>query len=141
MRYYIWLIIIGVFTVTNISDSKAESKSKKYITTPSGLKYLEVKEGNGAVAKKGDLVQVHYTGTLESGKKFDSSRDRGEPIEFLLGHGQVIKGWDGGIEGMKIGDQRQLIIPPELGYGSIAMGDVIPANSTLLFDVEPVGVE
>lgn len=127
--------------MANISESKAEANSQKPITTPSGLKYLDTKEGNGAQAKKGDLVQVHYTGTLENGKKFDSSHDRREPIEFLLGHGQVIRGWDEGIDGMKVGGKRKLVIPPELGYGAMAMGDVIPANSTLFFDVELVGVE
>ena len=86
-------------------------------------------------------MSVHYTGTLENGTKFDSSRDRGQPFQFPLGAGRVIKGWDEGIATMKIGGQRQLIIPPDLGYGSRGAGGVIPPNATLLFDVELLGVE
>lgn len=103
------------------------------------LKIEEVKAGEGAEAKAGDFVRVHYTGTLTSGKQFDSSRDRFEPIEFQLGMGEVIKGWDQGIAGMKIGGQRKLTIPPSLGYGKRDMG-VIPPDSTLLFDVELVEI-
>ncbi len=94
-----------------------------------------VKEGSGEAAKAGDIVSVHYTGTLTDGTKFDSSRDRGTPFTFTLGAGQVIKGWDQGVAGMKRGEQRKLVVPPEMGYGSRAVS-VIPANSTLLFDVE-----
>jgi FKBP-type peptidyl-prolyl cis-trans isomerase FkpA len=114
----------------------------KFKTTKSGLQYAVLKPGAGAVAKAGDHVFVHYTGWLKSnGKKFDSSRDRNEPIDFPLGAGRVIKGWDEGVAGMKIGEQRQLVIPPSLGYGDRAMGgDVIPANSTLVFDVELVKI-
>jgi peptidylprolyl isomerase len=109
------------------------------ITTPSGLKYVEVKIGTGATAAAGQQVSVHYTGTLESGQKFDSSLDRGTPFQFNLGGGQVIKGWDEGIAGMKIGGKRKLIIPPNLGYGARGVGP-IPPNATLLFDVELVGI-
>lgn len=109
-------------------------------TTPSGLQYRDDKVGDGQEAKAGDLVAVHYTGTLADGKKFDSSRDRGQPFQFGLGAGQVIRGWDEGVAGMKIGGRRTLVIPPELGYGSRAMGNVIPANSTLVFDVELLGI-
>lgn len=111
------------------------------VTTDSGLKYVEVVEGTGAIPQKGQTVSVHYTGTLENGTKFDSSRDRGQPFQFPLGAGRVIKGWDEGIASMKIGGQRQLIIPPDLGYGSRGAGGVIPPNATLLFDVELLGAE
>lgn len=111
------------------------------VTTASGLKYVEIVEGTGAMPEKGQKVKVHYTGTLEDGSKFDSSRDRNTPFEFRIGQGQVIKGWDEGLSTMKVGGQRQLIIPPELGYGSRGAGGVIPPNATLLFDVELLGVE
>jgi peptidylprolyl isomerase len=108
-------------------------------TTPSGLQYRDDAVGEGQEAKAGDTVSVHYTGTLQDGKKFDSSRDRGQPFSFPLGAGHVIKGWDEGVAGMKIGGRRSLVIPPELGYGGRAIGP-IPPNSTLLFDVELLGI-
>ncbi len=119
----------------NTTTARKIEVSEKYITTPSGLKYLDMVEGSGAAPKTGQTVSVHYTGTLEDGTKFDSSRDRGRPFEFQLGAGQVIKGWDEGIASMKVGGRRQLVIPPDLGYGSRGIGP-IPPNSTLLFDVE-----
>ena len=106
-----------------------------------GLMIEEVKIGDGAVATKGKTVSVHYTGTLTNGTKFDSSLDRGRPIEFVLGTGMVIKGWDQGIDGMKVGGKRKLTIPPELAYGARGMPGAIPPNSTLLFDVELVAVK
>ncbi|WGV28604.1 FKBP-type peptidyl-prolyl cis-trans isomerase [Halotia branconii] len=117
-----------------MSDDKA-------VTTPSGLKYVELEKGSGATPQTGNTVVVHYTGTLEDGTKFDSSRDRGQPFSFKLGVGQVIKGWDEGLSTMKVGDRRQLIIPPELGYGSRGAGGVIPPNATLLFDVELLDIK
>lgn len=115
------------------------------ITTPSGLQYIDTVEGDGATAVAGQYVSVHYTGWLykdgEQGAKFDSSRDRNDPFEFGLGAGMVIKGWDEGVQGMKIGGQRTLIIPAELGYGARGAGGVIPANATLKFDVELLGIE
>ena len=114
------------------------------ITTPSGLQYTDTVEGAGPEAKAGQGVSVHYTGWLfkdgEQGAKFDSSRDRNAPFEFTLGAGMVIKGWDEGVAGMKIGGQRTLIIPSELGYGARGAGGVIPGNSTLKFDVELLNV-
>ena len=114
-------------------------------TTSTGLQYLDVVVGEGAEAKSGQYVSVHYTGWLyqdgEQGAKFDSSRDRNDPFEFPLGAGMVIKGWDEGVQGMKIGGQRTLIIPPELGYGARGAGGVIPPNATLKFDVELLGLE
>jgi|SRR5471030_764895 FKBP-type peptidyl-prolyl cis-trans isomerase len=112
----------------------------KGTTTTSGLEYWDIKVGTGPTAEKGQTVKVHYTGFLTTGKKFDSSVDRGEPFTFSLGEGQVIKGWDEGVAGMKVGGKRQLRIPQELGYGAQGAGGVIPPNATLIFDVELLGV-
>jgi peptidylprolyl isomerase len=108
-------------------------------TTASGLQYRDDTVGTGAEARAGQQVSVHYTGTLTDGKKFDSSRDRGQPFGFGLGAGQVIRGWDEGVAGMKVGGRRTLVSPPELGYGQRPVGP-IPAGSTLVFDVELLGV-
>jgi FKBP-type peptidyl-prolyl cis-trans isomerase FkpA len=109
-------------------------------TTPSGLQYEDTTPGTGPEAKPGQHVHVHYTGWLfndgQQGAKFDSSRDRNEPFAFSLGAGMVIKGWDEGVAGMKIGGKRTLVIPPQLGYGARGAGGVIPPNATLKFDVE-----
>ncbi|MCC6336023.1 MAG: FKBP-type peptidyl-prolyl cis-trans isomerase [Myxococcales bacterium] len=104
------------------------------------LQIEELKQGTGAEAKAGQDVSVHYVGTLTDGSKFDSSRDRGSPFQFRLGAGQVIKGWDQGVAGMKVGGLRKLTIPPELGYGARGFPPVIPGNSTLVFEVELLGV-
>jgi FKBP-type peptidyl-prolyl cis-trans isomerase len=123
----------------NSSPTKVEGKGK---STSSGLQYWDLKEGTGTTASAGKSVSVHYTGWLASnGKKFDSSVDRGQPFMFQLGAGQVIKGWDEGVAGMKVGGKRQLRIPPELGYGSRGAGGVIPPNATLIFDVELLAVK
>ncbi|MEB0136185.1 FKBP-type peptidyl-prolyl cis-trans isomerase [Actimicrobium sp. CCC2.4] len=115
------------------------------VTTPSGLQYKDVKLGTGAVAKSGSKVNVHYTGWLQNpdgstGKKFDSSRDRGQPFQFPLGGGQVIRGWDEGVQGMQVGGQRRLVIPAALGYGQRGAAGVIPPGATLIFDVELLGL-
>jgi peptidylprolyl isomerase len=104
--------------------------------TASGLQYVDIKEGTGASPKTGQTAVVHYTGWLLDGKKFDSSKDRGQPFNFAVGRGQVIKGWDEGVATMKVGGVRKLIIPPELGYGARGAGGVIPPNATLTFEVE-----
>jgi len=116
-------------------------KKLKMEKTASGLEYTDEVVGQGAAPKAGQTVVVHYTGWLMDGKKFDSSRDRGEPFKFTLGQGQVIKGWDEGLSTMKVGGRRTLVIPPDLGYGARGAGGVIPPNATLKFDVELIGVE
>jgi FKBP-type peptidyl-prolyl cis-trans isomerase FkpA len=114
------------------------------ITTPSGLQYEDTVVGSGAEARAGQHVSVHYTGWLytngSKGAKFDSSKDRNDPFDFGLGGGQVIKGWDEGVQGMKVGGTRVLVIPPQLGYGARGAGGVIPPNATLMFEVELLGV-
>ena len=114
-------------------------------TTPSGLQFIDNVVGDGPEAAAGQHVTVHYTGWLynngEQGAKFDSSRDRNDPFDFPLGAGMVIKGWDEGVAGMKVGGARTLIIPPELGYGARGAGGVIPPNATLKFDVELLALE
>jgi FKBP-type peptidyl-prolyl cis-trans isomerase len=108
--------------------------------TGSGLQIVEIEAGTGPEARTGQEVTVHYTGWLTNGTKFDSSRDRGEPFKFGLGRGQVIRGWDEGVAGMKVGGRRRLVIPPELGYGARGAGGAIPGGATLLFNVELLGV-
>jgi FKBP-type peptidyl-prolyl cis-trans isomerase len=110
------------------------------VKTVSGLQYWDIKVGTGQVAKAGDKVKVHYTGWLTTGKKFDSSVDAHQPFDFTLGAGEVIKGWDEGVAGMKVGGKRQLRIPPELGYGVDGQPPTIPQNATLIFDVQLLAV-
>ena len=128
---------------TEVKADTTETKKMKepeVITTKSGLKYIDHVIGDGDEAQRGASVEVHYTGWLDDkgkkGKKFDSSKDRNQPFIFMLGAGQVIRGWDEGVAGMKVGGKRELIIPPELGYGTRGAGNVIPPNSTLIFEVE-----
>jgi peptidylprolyl isomerase len=127
-----WMIV-GILLLG--CESKV-TKEAKEITTPSGLKYTDLKVGKGMEAKQGDIVVVHYTGWLEDNTKFDSSKDRGTPFEFRLGEGRVIKGWEEGVVGMKVGGKRKLVIPPELGYGETGVPGVIPSNAKLIFEIE-----
>ena len=123
-------------------QKEGESKMQK---SPTGLQYEDVKVGTGAQPKTGQTCVMHYTGWLwengAKGKKFDSSVDRGQPFEFALGQGRVIKGWDEGVASMKVGGKRNLLIPPSLGYGARGAGSVIPPNATLLFEVELLGIK
>jgi FKBP-type peptidyl-prolyl cis-trans isomerase len=111
------------------------------IKTASGLEYEDIKEGAGPSPAKGQTAVVHYVGTLTNGQKFDSSRDRGQPFEFPLGMGRVIKGWDEGVATMQVGGIRKLTVPPDLGYGTRGAGGVIPPNATLIFEVELLGIK
>jgi FKBP-type peptidyl-prolyl cis-trans isomerase len=111
------------------------------VKTASGLQYWDIKLGTGEAAKEGSRVRVHYTGWLTSGKKFDSSVDAGKPFDFRIGNGDVIKGWEEGVTGMKVGGKRQLRIPPNLGYGKDGYPGVIPSNATLIFDIQLLGVQ
>ena len=136
------LLVAAIFgaaalaAVETHAQDKDKSKVKEKKVGEHVLKYEDLKEGTGAEAKKDDEVEVHYTGWLTNGKKFDSSLDRKEPFSFKLGAGKVIKGWDEGVAGMKVGGKRKLTIPPELGYGARGAGGVIPPNATLDFEVE-----
>ena len=135
------LVLVSLTTPSLAADGAPGKMSE----LPSGLKYTDTTVGTGAEATKGKKVSVHYTGWLYNngakGAKFDSSLDRGQPFGFALGAGQVIRGWDEGVAGMKIGGKRTLIIPPELGYGARGAGGAIPPNATLMFDVELLKVD
>jgi len=123
-------------------NTNAPTKVTGYgVTTESGLQYWDIKLGLGPIAKAGDHVKVHYTGWLTTGKKFDSSVDVNSPYEFTLGEGSVIRGWDEGVAGMKVGGKRQLRIPPELAYGETGFKTVIPPNATLIFDIQLLAVK
>ena len=122
-------------------DKTADLKLNNQKMNKQGVQIEILKEGTGAIAKKGDTVSVHYVGVLENGTKFDSSVDRGTPFEFSLGAGRVIPGWDIGVEGMKVGEVRKLTVPSELAYGSGGAGNAIPPNATLIFEVQLLGIK
>jgi peptidylprolyl isomerase len=141
------VVLVGLVLVALVGPAlttgrdKGDDSDAKVVMTDSGLKYQDLKEGTGPAAKKGDTVEVHYTGRLKDGTKFDSSIGK-QPLAFTLGAGDVIKGWDEGIAGMKVGGRRKLIIPPELGYGSRGTPDgKIPPNAVLTFDVELLKIQ
>ena len=138
-------LVLLSLTAPSIALWAADGAQGKMTELADGLKYTDTTVGTGAEATPGHKVSVHYTGWLDQngakGKKFDSSLDRGQPFEFALGAHQVIRGWDEGVSGMKVGGKRTLVIPPELGYGARGAGGVIPPNATLMFDVELLGVQ
>jgi FKBP-type peptidyl-prolyl cis-trans isomerase len=142
-RCYISKVLL--FTVLFIGSSLTMDVQAEITTLENGLKYEDHKIGNGSEAKANQNVTVHYTGWLNAegkkGQKFDSSKDRSEPFDFTLGVGQVIKGWDEGVKGMKVGGHRTLLIPSSLGYGARGAGGVIPPNADLIFEVELLGVK
>jgi FKBP-type peptidyl-prolyl cis-trans isomerase FkpA len=141
-NFIIGAAIFGLSMIWGCGQEKPANKTEPaLITTPSGLQYTDLKTGTGAEAKAGMNVSVHYTGWLTDGMKFDSSVDRNEPFNFPLGRGKVIKGWDEGVAGMKVGGKRKLVIPPELGYGARGAGPTIPPGATLVFEVELLGVQ
>jgi FKBP-type peptidyl-prolyl cis-trans isomerase len=147
------LALTGVFvlaqtaTAKKAADARPNTNAPTKVTgdgvkTPSGLTYWDIRVGTGEVAKEGSRVRVHYTGWLTNGKKFDSSVDAGQPFDFRIGNGEVIKGWEEGVAGMRVGGKRQLRIPPGLGYGAEGTpGGPIPPNATLIFDVQLLGVQ
>jgi FKBP-type peptidyl-prolyl cis-trans isomerase len=143
-RYVLWitcaLVSVPAFGCGEAMTMSEKASSGREVTTASGLRYVDQAVGTGDMAVAGKTVTVHYTGWLENGRKFDSSVDRGKPFSFPLGAGQVIKGWDEGVAGMKVGGKRKLTIPSNLGYGTRGAGGVIPPNATLIFDVELLGV-
>ena len=139
--------VLVLITVAAVAAACSQSPSPgagagggNEVTTPSGLKYTDVKEGTGAQPRAGQTAVVHYTGWLLDGTKFDSSKDRGQPFSFPLGQGSVIRGWDEGVATMKVGGVRKLTIPPDLGYGARGAGGVIPPNAILTFEVELLDV-
>ena len=139
------MIALVAATGGRADDPGQTEKEKKMTKTESGLQYRDIKEGTGEKPKTGQTCVMHYTGWLwengAKGKKFDSSVDRGEPFDFPIGTGRVIKGWDEGVLSMKVGGKRELLIPPNLGYGSRGAGRVIPPNATLLFEVELLKIQ
>jgi len=142
------VLMAAVAATPALAQTPTTQRDSKLDATPNALQKIDVKQGAGAEATPGKSVVVHYTGWLydtskpdSHGAKFDSSRDRNDPFRFPLGGGQVIKGWDEGVAGMKVGGQRTLVIPPQMGYGARGAGGVIPPNATLIFDVELLDVK
>jgi FKBP-type peptidyl-prolyl cis-trans isomerase len=148
-----WVLLALLFATIACGTSREKARAPggfaaelgvdttKMTRKPSGLRYQDVTQGQGAEAVAGRAVTVHYTGWLPDGKKFDSSRDHGQPFTFTLGAGQVIAGWDQGVEGMRVGGRRKLVLPPDLGYGAAGAPPDIPPGATLVFDVEVLDVK
>ena len=146
MKPVITSVVLLLIAAALLAQTKPNTNAPTKVTgdgvkTASGLQYWDIQVGTGAEAKQGSHVTVHYTGWLTSGKKFDSSVDAGKPFDFTIGRGDVIKGWEEGVSGMKVGGKRQLRIPPELAYGAGGYPGVIPANATLIFDIRLLGVK
>ena len=139
-RLFLLATLVALF-VSSYAETPAPKTTAKTVKTSSGLQYMDIQEGKGPSPKTGQQVTVHYTGRLKDGTKFDSSVDRGQPFVFVIGIGQVIKGWDEGVGTMKVGGKRKLIIPPQLGYGERGAGNLIAPNSELHFDVELLGIK
>ena len=137
------IVVVAVLALSAVGyvRSRRGDHSGNEITTASGLKYVDLVEGTGPTPRIGQTISVNYIGTLENGTKFDSSYDKGTPLQFIVGTGSVIKGWDEGLMSMKVGGKRKLIIPPSLGYGTRGSPPKIPGNSTLIFDVELLSVK
>lgn len=129
-------LAIGLPQSANCDNAWPIAANQKVIKTPSGLQFFDIEAGKGPSPSAGSRVIVHYTGWLLNKKKFDSSLDRGQPFDFVLGAGQVIKGWDEGVASMRVGGKRRLVIPANLAYGARGAGDAVPPNSTLVFDVQ-----
>ena len=139
--YLVLAAVIVLLIIGWLIYSSGQSEANVVITTDSGLQYVDLERGEGEAPVLGDTVVVHYTGWLEDGTKFDSSVDRGQPFDFEIGMGRVIRGWDEGVATMRVGGKRKLTIPPELAYGEAGIGEVIPPNSTLIFEVELLDIE
>ena len=142
-KFIVLLLLIAAISIPACSEKEAKTDKGAEqqttvgaVKTASGLSYTDIVKGTGAAPVSGKNVTVHYTGTLEDGKKFDSSLDRGQPFVFRIGRGEVIPGWDEGVISMRVGGKRRLVIPAQLGYGATGAGGVIPPNATLIFDVE-----
>ena len=140
MNRIILIVLLGIIAVTTIYFFNSNQK-ENMPEEIEGLKIEILEKGSGGEAENGSVVSVHYTGTFEDGTKFDSSLDRGTPLSFRLGTGQVIQGWDKGVLGMKVGEKRKLTISPELAYGTAGIPGTIPPNSTLIFEVELLGLQ
>ena len=151
MKYMIIAIVLAgaaglgiaqTAAVKTVAGTSAPTKvAGPGVKTDDGLQYWDIRVGNGETAKEGSRVRVHYTGWLTNGKKFDSSVDAGKPFDFTIGNGEVIKGWEEGLVGMRVGGKRQLRIPPALGYGAEGAPGAIPPNATLIFDIQLLGVQ
>jgi FKBP-type peptidyl-prolyl cis-trans isomerase len=142
-RRHLWCAhLAALLTVASVLSAAEEPpvRAEREVVTKSGLRYVDLKVGEGEEAKPGQVVEVHYTGWLTDGVQFETSHNCNEPLTFRVGAGDVLKGWDEGVQGMKVGGKRKLIVPPELGYGKQGAGSVVPPNATLVFEFELLAV-